>query len=225
MLASRMARAESSFPMSLDHLIVGCNDLDRGVAFLETQLGVRAKFGGVHPNRGTMNALLSLGDRHYLEIMAPDPNAKNLPPPFAAMVVELRKLDTPRLFGWAVHRSDLDTFAQKLRAAGMDIDGPTAGSRVKPDGTTLRWKTLGLKDDSEGLLPFFIEWDASSTHPSKDAPAGCHIESFALAHPDSPTFAQQVKALELDDLCIEKSAAPELRLTLASAKASLRITS
>jgi catechol 2,3-dioxygenase-like lactoylglutathione lyase family enzyme len=224
-LAQNMTWATELFPAALDHVIIGCSDLDGGIRFVEGHLGVRAAFGGVHPGLGTANALLSLGDRHYLEIMGPDPNAKDLAPEYAAEVAQLKALTSPRLVGWAVHRDDLDQFAQRLSVEGVATDGPTAGSRRRPDGKTLRWKTLALKSDPDNLLPFFIEWESSSIHPSQDAPAGCRIDSFAVAHPEPDAFRAQLKQLELTGLQVGPGAAPELRLRLASAKGTLTITS
>jgi hypothetical protein len=182
-------------PPVLDHILLGCSDLQAGIAFVQKQTGVLAKFGGVHPGRGTQNALLSLGQRHYLEIISPDPKqaaAKN------AMVDGLRALQEPRIVGWAAHPGDLNALAQRLRADNIAFTGPTPGSRKRPDGKTLRWQTLNLTNDEGGLLPFFIQWSADSTHPSVDAPAGCTLASFTGQAPYPQNFAKELRTLGLD---------------------------
>ncbi len=189
--APRQLFAESEVPLLLDHILLGSSDLQAGIAFVESHTGVRAEFGGVHPGRGTQNALLSLGDRRYLEIIAPDPAQPNSQNPIAA---EIRSLKEPRLVGWAAHPGNLSSFVEKLRAAGIAFRGPTPGSRKRPDGRLLQWQTLNLDDDYSGLLPFFIEWAADSPHPSTDAPTGCSLIHFELATPD-PEALKGAKAL------------------------------
>src|SRR5437667_5834446 len=181
-------------PPMLDHILLGCNDLQRGISFVEQHTGVRAAFGGVHPGRGTQNALLSLGTRRYLEIIAPDPQQTSSS---SELNAELKKLSEPRLVGWAAHPGDVQVLAADLARAGVAAEGPTPGSRKRPDGSVLHWKTLKLKDDANGLLPFFIEWSADSVltdpeqkmsadsaHPSTDAPSGCQLLRFELLTPD-----------------------------------------
>jgi hypothetical protein len=194
----------------LDHILLGCNELDRGIAFVEQHTGVRAAFGGVHPGRGTRNALLSLGERHYLEIIAPDPQQ-----PGAPDTRDLRELAAPRLVGWAAHPGNITQFAVRLRDAGIAFEGPTPGSRKRPDGRLLQWNTLELKNDEHGVLPFFIEWGAETIHPSADAPAGCKIDRFALSSPDDVELKRLCSQLNLD-VRVARSEKPQLHARISA---------
>lgn len=213
--------AESEAPSLLDHILLGTNELETGIAFVEKHTGVRAQFGGVHPGRGTQNALLSLGERRYLEIIAPDPAQPNVNNPLAP---ELRALKEPRLVGWAAHPGNLGAFAEKLRAAGIEFQGPTPGGRKRPDGRLLQWQTLHLADDLSSLLPFFIEWAPDSPHPSTDAPRGCSLVSFAAESPDPARFNAKLAMLNLD-LPVKKGDRAGLRAVIRGPKGSLELSS
>jgi len=178
----------------LDHIMWGARDLDAGVAFLEAKTGVRAVFGGVHPKRGTRNALLSLGKGQYLEILALDPaqaNARDV------RATELERLTAPRILTWAAATRDIEALDKKLRSAGLETSGVVAGSREKPDGTVLRWKTLAVAEQNEDVVPFVIEWDPASRHPSLDSPGGCTIRELRLEHPDPAKVNRFLEAMGL----------------------------
>jgi len=206
-------------PTLLDHVLLGCNDLDRGIAFVEEHTRVRAAFGGVHPGRGTQNALLSLGERRYLEIIAPDPKQAGV-----EQYSVITKLAEPRLIGWAAHRDDLGPFAEQLRKQGIEFEGPQAGSRQRPDGKILRWRALRLKDDHGGLLPFFIEWSKDSVHPSVDAPKGCTLTHFEAITPETEDLLHAISLVQLD-LYVAKLDHPSLRASISSPKGQFLISS
>lgn len=208
-------------PPMLDHILLGCNDLQRGIDFVEQRTGVRAAFGGVHPGRGSQNALLSLGIRRYLEIIAPDPQQTASQ---SELPAKLKKLSEPRLVGWAAHPGDLQVLAADLAKAGIAAEGPTPGSRKRPDGSLRYWKTLNLKDDANGLLPFFIEWSADSAHPSTDAPSGCQLLRFELLTPDPAALAKITGRLTLA-APIAKGSSPQLRAVISGPNGQLDITS
>jgi len=220
-LAPSLSWSAEQVPSLLDHILLGCSDLDRGISFVEERTGVRAAFGGIHPGRGTQNALLSLGTRRYLEIITPDPAQPDAKDP---LVSYLKKLSEPRLVNWAAHPGDLAAFAKKLREAGVAFEGPTPGSRKRPDGRVLQWQTLTLKDNASWTLPFFIEWSADSVHPSADSPKGCSFLRFEAATPDPDALSKQVALLGLD-LPIAKADKPQLRATISGPKGEFSVTS
>ena len=211
--------AANEVPPLLDHILLGCSVLDRGIAFILERTGVRAAFGGVHPGRGTQNALASLGARRYLEIIAPDPKQSG---PLQYPV--LTKLTEPRLIGWAAHPSDLQSVAAKLTKSSIAAIGPTPGSRRRSDGRVLQWKTLTLTDNVADLLPFFIEWSTDSIHPSEDSPKGCSLVRFEAVSPQPQSLSKQADLLDLD-IRIVKGDKPQLRATIAGARAQVTLTS
>jgi hypothetical protein len=216
-----MLLAESESPSLLDHILLGSPDLQGGIDFVEKRTGVRATFGGVHPGRGTQNALLSLGERRYLEIIAPDPAQPGVKNPLAS---SLHSLAEPRLVGWAAHPGSVTAFAEKLGAAGLKFEGPTPGSRKRPDGQLLKWQIVSLADSAPGLLPFFIEWSQDSVHPSVDAPKGCTLLSFAAETPDPEKLAATLKTLNLD-LPVKKGEKSRLHAIVFGPKGNLDVYS
>jgi Glyoxalase-like domain len=128
-VGSSMSDAQTlvSATKAVDHLLLGVPDLDRGIAWVERMTDVKAMIGGSHPGRGTRNALLSLGGRQYLEIIAPDPAQSTF-----GFQIDLRKLSEPRLVNWAAASTDLDGVAKRASAAGQSVAGPRDGSRQRP---------------------------------------------------------------------------------------------
>ncbi len=212
---------EDKVPAEFDHMVLGINDLERGIAFVEERAGVRAVFGGVHPGRGTQNALLSLGTRRYLEIIAPDPKQPGTSSPSFPGLADLR---APRLVAWAAHTDDIATLAQKAKAAGFAIEGPGDGSRARPDGKVLHWKSCRLADDRGGLLPFFIEWSRDSVHPSVDAPSGCRLDRLFAAAPQPDKLAAAYRSLGME-MGTERGEKTQLRARITGPKGEFELTS
>jgi len=158
--------------VDLDHVILYTGRLSSGIAEFARRTGVTAIFGGRHPGRGTENALVSLGDGHYLEILAPV-----LPQPDSG--AQLRPT------GWALHTRTLDSVMTRMRAAGFELMGPTAGSRRTADSALLQWRTAATAVQGLELAPFFIEWAAGTPHPSTTSPTGCRLVELTVTVADT----------------------------------------
>lgn len=194
----------------LDHLVYGAPDLDAAVDELERLAGVRAAHGGKHAGRLTHNALLSLGEGKYLEIIAPVPGGEA---GADALPFGLQDLTSPRLVAWAVAADGLERRIETARAAGYDPGEIVPGGRDLPDGGRLSWR-LALRAPlaGDGVVPFLIEW-TSEPHPSKTAPGGCRIVSLRAEHPQAEPVRAMLKALAVD-LEVAEGPAPRLFATL-----------
>ena len=190
--------------MLIDHLIYRAPDLAGAVAEVEERFGVRAQAGGRHVGRGTHNALLALGPRTYLEIIAPDPGQ---PPPAVPRRSGADRAGRGRLAGWALPCADIDAAVAAARRRGYDPGEVVGMQRATPTGAVLRWR-LTLTATPGSLVPFLISW-GDTEHPARSAPRGLLLESFHLEHPDPASLAPVLDALGADAE-IRPAAAPAL---------------
>lgn len=182
---------------SIDHLLYGTSDLDLGIDEIERLVGVRPAFGGQHLGLGTRNALLSLGGRTYLEVIAPDPSQQEVASP---LPYGIASMDAPALRAWAASTDDIDAAVKEGRAAGIAFGTVTAHSRKAPGGEDVRWRMATRSSDEEGdvaVLPFLIDW-GTTVHPSERAPGGVKLVSFRVFAPDPDEVGRKLRAIGLD---------------------------
>ena len=184
-----VAFSQSEVHVLADHIIYAVPDLAVAVADLQARLGIRAQAGGKHVGLGTHNALLALGPRTYLEIIAPVPD-QPAPPvrPFG-----FEGITCGKLVGWALACDDIDHAVAEARSHGYDPGAVVDGHRVEPSGTVLRWRaTRSARADD--LIPFFICWGGTE-HPARSAPPGLILNSLQIEHPDPPSFGPLLMAI------------------------------
>jgi len=210
---------------AVDHLLLGAADLGEGMAWVEEATGVKAMIGGSHPGVGTRNALISLGGRQYLEIIAPDPEQAAYKP--VAFQTELRALTQPRLFAWAAATDDITAVADTALRMALPVAGPTEGSRERPDGRVLRWQSLLIRNrfnvNGAEPIPFFIEWAAGSPHPSQDSPEGCELLSFEFEHITARRLMSALQSLGIEAK-VTQARDTRLRATLWTPKGMVELS-
>ena len=134
----------------IDHIVIAVRDLataSRNYA----EMGFTITPGGEHTGGATHNALISFGDGAYIELIA------------------FREPDRPQDHKWwgrlatgegtvdfALLADDVAAEAVSLAAAGIAVDGPIDGGRLRPDGQRIAWRNLGLAAGG-APLPFVIE--------------------------------------------------------------------
>jgi hypothetical protein len=170
----------------LDHIVVGAATLDAGVAWVEERLGVAPVAGGQHARMGTHNALLRLGTRSYLEVIASDPAAD---PPARPRWFSL---DDPEMQAKLAQRPALITWVVRtgtLAAACARV--PELGEILSMARKQYRWK-IAVPDDGAlawgGTLPSAIQWEPGDDgvvhHPCEALPeSGCELTALKLSHP------------------------------------------
>lgn len=203
----------------VDHIVLATPDVDDTADRLTTTLGVRAVAGGRHPDWGTCNALIGLGDDVYLEIVGPDPES---PPPEVPRPFGLDGLSAPRLWTWAVRGRALEALIAQSRHDGVDLGEVQRRTRRRPDGVLLAWSmTDSRAPRADGIVPFFIDWGATP-HPATTSPRGGTLVGLRARHPDVDGVRAMLRSLGLD-LELEEADAPELIATLETRRGRIEL--
>ncbi len=134
----------------IDHVMICVPDLEAGIETYR-RIGFDVHYGGVHPDRGTENAIAFFED-DYLELLSIRAGEEALAgaalADFIARGGGLRYL--------AVQSDDLAGDVAAMRRRGVDVDEPVDGGRRTPTGAELRWRAARL--GAGNPLPiFFIE--------------------------------------------------------------------
>ena len=183
--------------LPIDHLAYATNDLEATVAELTERLGVAPAAGGSHDGMGSRNYLLSLGPACYLEIIGPDPDQ---PEPAQPRPFGIDDLDGPRLTGFAVTATGIESVVAGARERGYNPGDPFAMSRTTPNGDRLAWTlTLAGSGDPtfDGLVPFLIDW-GDTPHPATVTPSGCTLRALHGYHPEVEKVRTALEALGVE---------------------------
>jgi hypothetical protein len=202
----------------LDHLLWEEFRLEEGEKRFAELTGVTPDFGGKHPDRGTHNSLLSLGQGKYLELMALDPEQTRT----TDLPKEAPANFTPRLFAFAVRTYDLNFVETLIDKAGLEVSGLYVVSRQSPSGEMLNWQSIFVGGHSfSNFMPFFTQFNGTK-HPSETSPKGCELLEFSVGHPESERLSSFYKALQVN-VPVFRSEYPELLAVLSTPKGKITL--
>lgn len=170
--------------LSLDHLTIVAPTLKDGVEHVRACLGIEMPYGGRHPEMGTHNHVLRLGDEAYLEVIAVDPGGLVPASPRWFGLGDPKAVRSHwtaglRLRGWVARTNDLD--------AVLAVHGPVLGGaiRVSRDGNHSR---ISMPRDGSlplgGALPSVIERGGREPPAQRMLDLGARLTGFELEHPE-----------------------------------------
>ena len=179
----------------IDHVMICVPDLAQGIDAY-TRIGFNVHPGGVHPGKGTHNAI-AFNDEDYLELLSVRDPAEHR----AAVAVpgspDAGLGDLGALFARGggfraviVASDDLAADVAAMRGRGVDVGDVMDGGRRTPDGLELRWRLAAL-GPGHPLPVFFIQHLTPLAERRRQVPrAGDHpngvlrIDRVYVAVPD-----------------------------------------
>lgn len=180
----------------IDHLVYTVPNLEEAMDWFEEISGIRPAFGGYHTTQGTKNAVVNLGNKCYLEILAADDTNTAIAPPRWMGVDYLEKAQFTR---WSLKSNDLSGDRQILKAYNSEMGRIEGGQRKMTNGNLLTWQMImPLPAPQIEIMPFMTDWQQSEAHPTDMMPNQCELISMHFTHPKPDLLLPILKDLALD---------------------------
>jgi catechol 2,3-dioxygenase-like lactoylglutathione lyase family enzyme len=179
----------------LDHLTVIAPDLAAGVAWVRDVLGVEPPRGGAHPQMGTHNHLLRLGDDLFLEVVAVDPDAPR--PPHRRWFGLDDRAAVER--HWQAGRR-LRCYVARCAGVAETIgtQGDTFGAPMQLTRGDLSW-TFAVRTDGElpagGALPHLMDWGLRGNPAPTMPDFGLRLRELTVETPDPDAVQSALDAI------------------------------
>lgn len=196
----------------IDHLVYAVPDLDAAIAQVGASLGITPTIGGRHLDQGTKNALLHIGDKTYLEIIAVDEENTAVQAPRWMAVDQLTK---PRLTRWSLKSDNLEKDTAVLQIYKQELGWIHTGARQTTAGDTLRWRmSLPQASPLVEIVPFFTDWGEFTVHPCDSLRPACFISSIAFAHPQASEMERLFTKLGLEGIALNEGKEANISVTI-----------
>ena len=182
--------------------------------------GIRPAFGGYHTTQGTKNAVVNLGNKRYLEILAADDTNKAINPP-RWMGIDF--LEAAQFTRWSLKSTDLPTDSQILKKYDAKMGRIEGGQRKTTNGNILTWQMImPLVAPQVEVMPFMTDWQNSEVHPTDTMPNQCELLSMHFTHPTPNLLVPTLRELALE-LAIKKQENKSIKAKIRCPKGIIEI--
>jgi catechol 2,3-dioxygenase-like lactoylglutathione lyase family enzyme len=182
----------------IDHVMICVPDLQQGIDAY-TRMGFDVHPGGIHPGKGTHNAI-AFNQQDYLELLSVRDRdeysrAAGVPGGTGGGLLEFLAAGGGLRYV-VVQSDDLVADVAAMRHRGVDVSDASDGARRAPDGRELRWKIARLGPGNP-LPVLFIQHLTSLEERRRQVPrAGDHpngvlgVDRVYIAVPDVAAAAE-----------------------------------
>lgn len=200
----------------LDHIVLATHNIQKGMDQFEELTGVRPSYGGKHKSGYTQNAIVSLGDELYIEILAPQETEKA-----KQGMKHFEKYTQITPLTWAINTNDIQVTHNNLRSFGYKTSKITSGFRIKPNQDKLVWHQVNIK---RGIpqKPGIIQWENMAVHPARGKDQSCSLHSMELNNNQPEDLKKLVEQLNIEGLNIKKAEKKSISFTLDCPKGLIR---